>query len=115
MAQSLRLGQTSPGKSYTMDGHNIEDKQYQGGGPRMVWSIFEGICHADEHIEFLVMMSIVKIYNDSRKVYADKARGAFIGEITDCYVGCESERFDVMQKRQCIRSMAIALRLHAQE
>ena len=35
-------------------GPDIEDKLYQGVIPRMVWSIFDGIYHADEHIEFLV-------------------------------------------------------------
>jgi len=111
-------GQTSSGKTYTMEGPDIEDKLYQGVIPRMVWSIFDGIYHADEHIEFLVKVSIVEIYNerirdlldpkkDNLKVHEDKARGVFIGEVTESYVGCEQEIFDAMRAGHFNRSMAV--------
>mmetsp|Transcript_14185 Transcript_14185/g.29792 ORF Transcript_14185/g.29792 Transcript_14185/m.29792 type:complete len:713 (-) Transcript_14185:105-2243(-) len=111
-------GQTSSGKTYTMEGPDIEDKIYQGVIPRMVWSIFDGIYHADEHIEFLVKVSIVEIYNerirdlldpkkDNLKVHEDKARGVFIGEVTESYVGCEQEIFDAMRAGHYNRSMAV--------
>eukprot|EP00929_Paragymnodinium_shiwhaense_P119403 TRINITY_DN912_c0_g2_i1.p1 TRINITY_DN912_c0_g2~~TRINITY_DN912_c0_g2_i1.p1 ORF type:complete len:781 (+),score=184.31 TRINITY_DN912_c0_g2_i1:187-2529(+) len=111
-------GQTSSGKTYTMEGPDIEDKVYQGVIPRMVWSIFDGIYHAEEHIEFLVKVSIVEIYNerirdlldpkkDSLKVHEDKARGVFIGEVTESYVGCEQEIFDAMRVGRYSRSMAV--------
>lgn len=111
-------GQTSSGKTYTMEGPDIEDKEYQGVIPRMVWSIFDGIYHADEHIEFLVKVSIVEIYNerirdlldplkDNLKVHEDKARGVFIGDVTESYVGCEQEIFDAMRAGHCNRSMAV--------
>lgn len=111
-------GQTSSGKTYTMEGPDIEDKVYQGVIPRMVWSIFDGIYHADEHIEFLVKVSIVEIYNerirdlldpkkDNLKVHEDKARGVFIGEVTETYVGSEQEIFDAMRAGHYNRSMAV--------
>jgi len=111
-------GQTSSGKTYTMEGPDIEDKVHQGVIPRMVWSIFDGIYHADEHIEFLVKVSIVEIYNerirdlldpkkDNLKVHEDKARGVFIGEVTESYVGCEQEIFDTMRAGHFNRSMAV--------
>lgn len=111
-------GQTASGKTYTMEGPDIEDKVYQGVIPRMVWSIFDGIYHADEHIEFLVKVSIVEIYNerirdlldpkkDNLKVHEDKARGVFIGEVTETYVGCEQEIFDAMKAGHYNRSMAV--------
>mmetsp|Transcript_77227 Transcript_77227/g.179104 ORF Transcript_77227/g.179104 Transcript_77227/m.179104 type:complete len:709 (-) Transcript_77227:358-2484(-) len=111
-------GQTSSGKTYTMEGPDIEDKDYQGVIPRMVWSIFDGIYHADENIEFLVKVSIVEIYNerirdlldptkDNLKVHEDKARGVFIGEVTESYVGCEQEIFDAMRAGHYNRSMAV--------
>lgn len=111
-------GQTASGKTYTMEGPDIEDKVYQGVIPRMVWSIFDGIYNADEHIEFLVKVSIVEIYNerirdlldpkkDSLKVHEDKARGVFIGEVTESYVGCEQEIFDAMRAGHYNRSMAV--------
>jgi kinesin family protein 5 len=111
-------GQTASGKTYTMEGPDIEDKVYQGVIPRMVWSIFDGIYNADEHIEFLVKVSIVEIYNerirdlldpkkDNLKVHEDKARGVFIGEVTESYVGCEQEIFDAMRAGHYNRSIAI--------
>jgi len=111
-------GQTSSGKTYTMEGPDIEDKHYQGVIPRMVWSIFDGIYHADESIEFLVKVSIVEIYNerirdllnpkkDNLKVHEDKSRGVSIGEVTESYVGCEQEIFDAMRAGHYNRSMAV--------
>jgi len=111
-------GQTSSGKTYTMEGPDIEDKDYQGVIPRMVWSIFDGIYHSDEHIEFLVKVSIVEIYNerirdlldpkkDNLKVHEDKARGVFIGDVTETYVGCEQDIFDKMRAGHFNRSMAV--------
>jgi len=111
-------GQTASGKTYTMEGPDIEDKVYQGVIPRMVWSIFDGIYNADEHIEFLVKVSLVEIYNerirdlldskkDNLKVHEDKARGVFIGDVTESYVGCEAEIFDAMRAGHYNRSMAV--------
>lgn len=111
-------GQTASGKTYTMEGPDIEDKVYQGVIPRMVWSIFDGIYNADEHIEFLVKVSIVEIYNerirdlldpkkDNLKVHEDKACGIFIGDVTQSYVGCEQEIFDAMRAGHYNRSVAI--------
>jgi kinesin family protein 5 len=116
-------GQTSSGKTYTMEGpalmdnRGIEDKVYQGIIPRMVWSIFDGIYNADEHIEFLVKVSIVEIYNerirdlldpkkDNLKVHEDPARGIFIGDATESYVGCEAEIFDAMRAGHYNRASA---------
>merc|ERR1712194_419597 len=70
------------------------------------------------HIEFLVKVSIVEIYNerirdlldpkkDNLKVHEDKARGVFIGEVTESYVGCENEIFDAMRAGHYNRSMAV--------
>eukprot|EP00927_Polykrikos_kofoidii_P003487 TRINITY_DN11386_c0_g1_i2.p1 TRINITY_DN11386_c0_g1~~TRINITY_DN11386_c0_g1_i2.p1 ORF type:complete len:639 (+),score=144.50 TRINITY_DN11386_c0_g1_i2:232-2148(+) len=114
-------GQTSSGKTYTMEGPDIEDKVFQGVIPRMVWSIFEGIHQADVNIEFFVKVSIVEIYNerirdlldpldpkkDNLKVHEDKARGVFIGDVTESYVLCEQEIFDAMRRGHFNRSMAV--------
>eukprot|EP00928_Gymnodinium_smaydae_P033197 TRINITY_DN23843_c0_g2_i2.p1 TRINITY_DN23843_c0_g2~~TRINITY_DN23843_c0_g2_i2.p1 ORF type:complete len:718 (+),score=225.32 TRINITY_DN23843_c0_g2_i2:188-2341(+) len=110
-------GQTASGKTYTMEGPDIEDKESQGVIPRMVWSLFDGIYQAEEHLEFLAKVSIVEIYNerirdlldpkkDNLKVHEDKARGVFIGDVTESYVGREQEIFDAMRVGQYNRSMA---------
>eukprot|EP00929_Paragymnodinium_shiwhaense_P119405 TRINITY_DN912_c0_g4_i1.p1 TRINITY_DN912_c0_g4~~TRINITY_DN912_c0_g4_i1.p1 ORF type:complete len:686 (+),score=178.33 TRINITY_DN912_c0_g4_i1:234-2291(+) len=110
-------GQTASGKTYTMEGPDIEDKHWQGIIPRMVWSIFEGIYNAEEHIEFMVKVSIVEIYNerirdlldpkkDNLKIHEDKARGIFIGEVTESYAGCEQEIFVAMRVGHTNRAVA---------
>jgi len=111
-------GQTASGKTFTMEGSDIEDQVYMGVIPRMVWSIFDGIYHADDYIEFLVKVSIVEIYNerirdlldpkrDNLKIHEDKARGVFIGEVTETYVGSEQEIFDIMKVGTYNRSVAV--------
>ncbi len=45
-----------------MEGPDILDPDLQGVIPRMVWSVFDGIYNAPEHIEFLVKISIVELY-----------------------------------------------------
>mmetsp|Transcript_40217 Transcript_40217/g.93106 ORF Transcript_40217/g.93106 Transcript_40217/m.93106 type:complete len:698 (+) Transcript_40217:79-2172(+) len=110
-------GQTSSGKTHTMEGPDIEDEIQMGVIPRMVWSIFDGIDHAADYIEFLVKVSIVEIYNerirdlldpkkDNLKIHEDKARGVFIGEVTETYVGSEQEIFDIMKAGKYNRAVA---------
>ncbi|CAE7197799.1 unnamed protein product [Symbiodinium pilosum] len=110
-------GQTSSGKTHTMEGPDIEDEIQMGVIPRMVWSIFDGIDHAADYIEFLVKVSIVEIYNerirdlldpkkDNLKIHEDKARGVFIGEVTETYVGSEQEIFDMMKAGKYNRAVA---------
>ncbi|CAE7538358.1 kif3 [Symbiodinium natans] len=110
-------GQTASGKTHTMEGPDIEDEVQMGVIPRMVWSIFDGIDHAADYIEFLVKVSIVEIYNerirdlldpkkDNLKIHEDKARGVFIGEVTETYVGSEQEIFDIMKTGKYNRAVA---------
>jgi len=110
-------GQTASGKTHTMEGPDIEDEVQMGVIPRMVWSIFDGIDHAADYIEFLVKVSIVEIYNerirdlldpkkDNLKIHEDKARGVFIGEVTETYVGSEQEIFDIMKAGKYNRAVA---------
>merc|ERR1719326_985960 len=91
-----------------MEGPDMSDSGLCGVIPRMVWSVFGGIYSADEHIEFLVKVSVVEIYNerisdllnpgkDNLKIHEDKSGGVFIGEVTEQYVGGEQEIFDALK------------------
>lgn len=110
-------GQTASGKTHTMEGPDIEDEVQMGVIPRMVWSIFDGIDHAADYIEFVVKVAIVEIYNerirdlldpkkDNLKIHEDKARGVFIGGVTETYVGSEQEIFDIMKTGKYNRAVA---------
>ena len=60
-------GQTSSGKTHTMQGPNIEDFEMQGVIPRMVRTVFNRIETSAEHIEFTVKISMMEIYNERIK------------------------------------------------
>ncbi|CAJ1446183.1 unnamed protein product [Effrenium voratum] len=110
-------GQTASGKTHTMEGPDTEDEIQMGVIPRMIWSVFDGISQAADYIEFVVKVSIVEIYNerirdlldpkkDNLKIHEDKARGVFIGEVTEHYVGSEQEIFDIMKSSSYNRAVA---------
>jgi len=109
-------GQTASGKTFTMEGI-IDDPELQGIMPRMVWTIFDGIYNADDHIEFLVKVSLVEIYQerirdlldpskDNLKIHEDKARGVFLSDITESYVQSEQEIFDAIRVGNVNRTTA---------
>lgn len=84
-------GQTSSGKTHTMQGVDINDPVTKGIIPRIVEHIFSVIDEASEDIEFTVKVSMIEIYMERVKdlldpkkinlqVHEDKERGVFIGE-----------------------------------
>jgi kinesin family member 5 len=85
----LAYGQTSSGKTHTMQGPNIEDPETQGVIPRMVKTVFEKIENASEDIEFQVKISMIEIYMETikdlldptktnLKIHEDKIKGIYI-------------------------------------
>ena len=82
-------GQTSSGKTHTMQGPDIEDIEMQGIIPRMVRTVFNQIETASEAIEFTVKVSMVEIYmekirdlidptKDNLRIHEDVKKGVFI-------------------------------------
>lgn len=89
-------GQTSSGKTHTMQGPSIDDIEMQGIIPRMVRTVFNRIEGASEHIEFQVKVSMCEIYNekikdlqnpkqDNLKIHEEKGKGVYIQDITETY------------------------------
>lgn len=89
-------GQTSSGKTFTMNGPDVDNPQLMGIIPRMVMTVFEKIEKSDEHIEFNVKIGYCEIYmekirdlldptKDNLKVNEDKARGVYINGLTTHY------------------------------
>jgi kinesin family protein 5 len=104
----LAYGQTSSGKTYTMQGPDILDAQQQGIIPRMVKTVFEKIDGASEDIEFTVKISMIEIYMEkikdlldptktNLKVHEDKDKGLYIADVKETYVGEDLEIFEVMK------------------
>lgn len=98
-------GQTSSGKTHTMQGSDITDENMMGIIPRIVRHIFNQIDEASEDIEFTVKVSMIEIYMErirdlldpkkiNLQVHEDKERGVFIGDVTETYV---TEAYEVNQ------------------
>ena len=100
-------GQTSSGKTYTMQGPDINDVEQQGIIPRMVRTVFNRIETASENIEFAVKVFMAEIYNEkirdlleksnvNLKVAEEKGKGVYIQDITEHYVVSDEEIYALM-------------------
>ena len=74
-ATIFAYGQTSSGKTHTMQGPSITDPEMQGVIPRMVSTIFEGIASSDASIEFTLKASYIEIYMEKIRDLLDTSPG----------------------------------------
>lgn len=100
-------GQTSSGKTFTMTGPDLMDEDMMGIIPRMVSTVFDNIMNADEDLEFQVKVAYCEIYMEkikdlldtskvNLKVHEDKSRGVYIADLTEKYVSCQEEVYELM-------------------
>ena len=61
-ATIFAYGQTSSGKTFTMEGPDINNAEKRGIIPRTVDALFAGVRMAAESIEFTIKISYVEIY-----------------------------------------------------
>jgi len=110
-------GQTSSGKTHTMQGPDITDMDQRGIIPRMNSHIFESIANSDPNIEFLVKASYIEIYmekirdlldvsKDNLKVREEKSKGIWVDGATEVYVSNEQEVLDVIATGTSNRAIA---------
>jgi len=101
-------GQTSSGKTYTMQGDDIDDVESQGIIPRMVRTVFNRIQSANENMEFSLKVSMCEIYNENiqdllnptrknLKVFEEKAKGVYIKDITESWCIDEDQVYKLMR------------------
>eukprot|EP00286_Rhodomonas_abbreviata_P022339 CAMPEP_0181297716 /NCGR_PEP_ID=MMETSP1101-20121128/5394_1 /TAXON_ID=46948 /ORGANISM="Rhodomonas abbreviata, Strain Caron Lab Isolate" /LENGTH=396 /DNA_ID=CAMNT_0023402683 /DNA_START=162 /DNA_END=1348 /DNA_ORIENTATION=- len=94
-------GQTGSGKTYTMEGL-IDDPEKRGLLPRMVCSIFDFMENAGEHMQFMIQVQFLEIYNekirdllspdkDNLKVREDRTGGIYVEGATSHYITTELE------------------------
>jgi hypothetical protein len=92
----LAYGQTSAGKSHTMEGPSIWDSEYQGVVPRCVAKLFEEIEKAPAAIQFQIIVSYYEIYCEkvrdllnpmqtNMKVRESKTEGFIVQDVTEVY------------------------------
>ena len=103
-------GQTSSGKTFTMQGPDIFDPINKGIIPRMVRHIFDYIENSDESLEFAMKIGYCEIYLEKikdllnplqfdMKIKENIQQGGFhMPEQRFEYVSCEQEVFDLMKQ-----------------
>ena len=109
-------GQTSSGKTYTIEGIPT-DNNLMGVIPRMMQLIFDTINSGSPDIEFSVKCQYYQIYNekiqdliDTRKtdlaIREDKNKGIWVEDCTEEYVESEQEMFNFFQNGASNRAVA---------
>ncbi|KAM0745937.1 kinesin heavy chain [Meredithblackwellia eburnea MCA 4105] len=102
-------GQTGSGKSHTMMGPDIDSPEMKGIIPRITEQIFASIMSSPANLEYLVKVSYMEIYmerirdllapeNDNLPIHEDKARGVYVKNLSDFYVGNAPEVYEIMRQ-----------------
>ena len=109
-------GQTSSGKTYTMEGIP-NDNDLMGVIPRMMKLIFDTINSGSPDIEFSVKCQYYQIYNEKIQdlintgktdlsIREDKNKGIWVEDCTEEYVESEQEMFNFFQNGASNRAVA---------
>lgn len=118
-ATIFAYGQTSSGKTYTMEGANIDHPELQGIIPRTATEIFNNVLNADENMEFIVKVSYIEIYMErirdlldpykskvNLQVREDAQRGIFVEGMTEMCVTSDEELLATMRAGAANRAVA---------
>eukprot|EP00049_Salpingoeca_infusionum_P023452 m.12185 g.12185 ORF g.12185 m.12185 type:complete len:965 (+) comp5809_c0_seq1:393-3287(+) len=110
-------GQTSSGKTHTMEGRSVVDPAERGIIPRIVHNIFGYIDLAPETLEFTVKVSYFEIYmervrdlladgKDNLQIHENRERGVYVRHATELYMQDPEDVMDVMSAGAERRSVA---------
>ena len=116
-ATIFAYGQTSSGKTYTMQGPDIDDAEKKGIIPRVVEDIFASVAAAPEEVEFTIRASYLEIYmerirdlldpeRDNLRIREDRTKGIFVQGQKEVYVGSVEDVFEVLHIGQHNRAIA---------
>lgn len=112
----LAYGQTSSGKTFTMQGI-LHSDELQGIIPRMVETVFEKINEAKETMEFMVKSAMIEIYNEKIRdlldpsknnlnVHEDKQKGIYVDGLTEESIAKAEEVYDIIERGNSNRAIA---------
>ena len=96
----LAYGQTSSGKTYTMQGEMDEERR-QGIIPRMINHVFKYI-YQNEGTDFMIKVSMIEIYQEKIRdlfdcsrnnlnIREDSIKGIYVDGASERYVGCTND------------------------
>jgi kinesin family protein 5 len=100
-------GQTSSGKTHTMQGV-LGNPEREGIIPRMIRHVFNYMLNSSPDIEYTVKVSMIEIYMEKIKdlidmdrynlnVREDKAKGIYIEGLSEHYVASDDEVLELME------------------
>eukprot|EP00055_Hartaetosiga_balthica_P005059 m.14228 g.14228 ORF g.14228 m.14228 type:complete len:937 (-) comp4276_c0_seq1:155-2965(-) len=110
-------GQTSSGKTHTMEGPSIDNPSERGIIPRIVYNVFQYIDMAPETLEFTVRVTYFEIYmekiydllcdgNNNLQIHENRERGVYVRHATELYMQDPEDVMDVMRAGAERRSVA---------
>ncbi|KII69422.1 Kinesin heavy chain [Thelohanellus kitauei] len=115
-ATIFAYGQTSSGKTFTMEGV-FDNVNKRGIIPRIIEDIFNYIYQMDDNLEFHIKVSYFEIYLDSIRdlldvnnknlsVHEDKHGNPYVRGITERFVSCPEEMYEVIDEGKSNRHIA---------
>ena len=106
-ATIFAYGQTSSGKTYTMEG-DLDNPEKEGIVPRMIRHVFHNILISNGDIEFIVKMSMIEIYMEKIHDLIDlnksnlairetKEKEIYIEDLSEHYVSNEEDLLNLVK------------------
>ena len=111
----LAYGQTSSGKTYTMQGE-MEEQSRQGIIPRMISHVFKHI-YKNEGTDFMIKVSMIEIYQEKIRdlldvsrvnlnIREDTIKGIYVDGVSERYVGCPNDVLALLEMGSANRAQA---------
>ena len=111
----LAYGQTSSGKTYTMQGE-MEEQSKQGIIPRMISHVFKHI-YKHEDTDFMIKVSMIEIYQEKIRdlfdvsrvnlnIREDSIKGIYVDGASERYVGCPNDVLALLEMGSANRAQA---------
>ena len=111
----LAYGQTSSGKTYTMQGDMSNSASY-GIIPRMIGHVFDFI-HSQVESEFMIKVSMIEIYQEKIRdlldlsrvnlpIREDSIKGIYVDGCSERYVGCPTDVYAALETGSNNRAQA---------
>ncbi|CAD8081819.1 unnamed protein product [Paramecium sonneborni] len=110
-------GQTSSGKTFTMEGPDNPNERTKGLIPRVMTELFDVVHTKSDDLIYIVKVSFLEIYNEkimdlldtnktNLKIKEDRLRGIFVQNLTEIKVESPEEMKQVMQTGSNNRTIA---------
>ena len=111
-------GQTSSGKTFTMEGLNVHEPEKQGIVPRIASDLFNKIYQKPEGVEFIIKISYFEIYldrirdlldpnRDNLPVHEAKNGDTYVKGVTERFVAAPSEVLEIIEEGKKNRHVAV--------